>query len=307
MFGKRHYTFIYVPDDHAHTRRVQLPRLAVLAGMGGLLVIFALAVCFVAGVGRHGTTASPGMTPENEGLRAEVTRLEQRVALLREDLAASFKLQETVAATVGLDTLGSAGMGVGVGGRGPLALSVLPVPGPEGQRVAAIDGTLNQLVRQARIQRQGYQAIVDTLSGRAATRDRIPSIRPVDGGWVTSGYGTRVDPFTGRPTFHEGADFSVPVGTQVHVTADGVVREVSFERGFGNVIIVQHDNRTATRYAHLSRVLVSAGARVKRGDLIALSGRSGRVTSPHLHYELLVGGRPVDPLPHVLEGYAWRR
>ncbi len=310
MLRKRHYTFLYVPDDHAQMRRVRLPRGAVLGGGAGLLILVALALCFLAGLGRSSAVAgrgAPDLATENAGLRAELARLEQKVSLLRQDLTASFELQETVASTVGLDTLGSVVRAAGVGGREPLPFPAA-MPGlPGDTQLAGLDLTLDQMLRQAKVQRQGYQAILDTLNGRASRRDRIPSIRPVDGGWVTSGFGSRNDPFTGRVTMHEGTDFSVPMGTEVHVTADGVVREVAFERGFGHCIVVQHDGRTATRYAHLSRVLVERGAAVQRGQVIALSGRSGRATSPHLHYELLVGGRPVDPLPHVLEGYAWRR
>ena len=310
MLRKRHYTFLYVPDDHAQMRRVRLPRGVVLGGGAGLLILLVLALCFVAGFGRRSTGStggSRGLAAENAGLRAELTRLEQKVSLLRQDLTTSFRLQETVASTVGLDTLGSVVQAAGIGGREPLPVASMLPTVREDARLAGLDLTLDQMLRQARVQRQGYQAILDTLNGRASRRDRIPSIRPVDGGWVTSGFGLRNDPFTGRATLHAGADFSVPMGTNVHVTADGVVREVSFERGFGHCVVVQHDGRTATRYAHLSRVLVERGVAVQRGQVIALSGRSGRATSPHLHYELLVGGRPVDPLPHVLEGYAWRR
>ncbi|MHB8079025.1 MAG: M23 family metallopeptidase [Candidatus Krumholzibacteriia bacterium] len=310
MLRKRHYTFLYVPDDHAQMRRVRLPRGVVLGGGAGLLILLGLALCFVAGFGRRpaGSTGGPrDLAAENAGLRAELTRLEQKVSLMHQDLAATFRIQETVASTVGLDTLGSVVQAVGIGGREPLPIVPAMATGRAEARLAGLDLTLDQMLRQAKVQRQGYQAILDTLNRQASRRDRIPSIRPVEGGWVTSGFGVRSDPFTGQPTVHEGADFSVPFGTEVHVTADGVVREVLFDRGFGHCIIVQHDGRTATRYAHLSRILVEKGATVRRGQVIALSGRSGRATSPHLHYELLVGGRPVDPLPHVLEGYARRR
>lgn len=310
MLRKRHYTFLYVPDDHAQMRRVRLPRGVVLGGGAGVLVLLVLAVCFLSGLGRRpaGSVGGPrDLAAENAGLRAELGRLEQKVSLMRQDLTASFRIQETVASTVGLDTLGSAVRAAGIGGREPLPVVPTLTGGRADARLAGLDLTLDQMLRQAKVQRQGYQAILDTLNRQASRRDRIPSIRPVEGGWVTSGFGVRSDPFTGRAALHEGVDFSVPFGTEVHVTADGVVREVLFDRGFGHCIIVQHDARTATRYAHLSRILVEKGASVHRGQIIALSGRSGRATSPHLHYELLIAGRPVDPLPHVLEGYAWRR
>jgi len=271
----------------------------------GVAGAFALAACFVAGVGRDGDGARE-TTGDPVGLAQEIARLEQRVSLLQADLAAAWNLQESVVAAVGLDTIGVALRQAGVGGREPLPAAP-PEADPEALRVQSLDVTLDQLLRQARLQRAGYETILDTLQERSARRGALPTIRPVDGGWLTSGFGMRADPFTGRPTFHEGLDFSVPMGTEVRATADGMVRDVVFERGFGHMVVLQHDARTTTRYAHLSQPLVARGQKISRGDVIALSGRSGRATSPHLHYEVLVNGRPVNPHSYIFDDYARRR
>ncbi len=301
-----HFTFLYMPDDQSRTREVRVPRWALLAAALGLITIAVLAGGFLAGYGERAAAAR--LRAENGDLRGQIDRLEQKVALLRADLDTSYHLQETVAAAVGVRALDPTAREAGVGGRSAAVVpSAAGLPPAQQTRLASLDLSLDKLLRQAKLQSQGYESILDTLRARASARDRIPSIKPVDGGWVSSGFGSRVDPFTGKPTVHEGVDFSVGVGTPVHATADGVVREVTFERGFGHVIVIQHDGRTATRYAHLARPMVTAGSVVKRGDVIALSGASGRVTSPHLHYEVLLNGRPVNPLPYVLENYAWRR
>jgi murein DD-endopeptidase MepM/ murein hydrolase activator NlpD len=295
--------FLFRPasDAAGHGR----PRWTVLVAGGAVTACILLLVLFV-GAAYRGEAAR--LRAENAGLRQQIDRLEQRLALLRADLDAAYHLQETVATAVGVTPLDPTVREAGVGGREAPAMPPLPGLGAaDGSRVAALDHGIDKLVRQARLQTQGYQTILDTLQARAAVRSRIPSIRPVESGWLSSGFGVRMDPFTGKPTLHEGLDFSVGVGTPVHATADGVVGEVVFERGFGHCIVVQHDARTATRYAHLARTLVQRGARVRRGDVIAYSGASGRVTSPHLHYEVLVGGRAVNPLPFILEPYAWRR
>lgn len=307
MLRKPHYTFLYVPGDHAQTRPVRVPRMVFFAAGTIFVTALVLAGCFLVAGGRGRALArgAAGGGGDEIVLRAEIDRLEQKVALLRSDVSATFRLQETVAAAVGLDTLGATVQAAGVGGRNPYT-SGAP-RSSEGERLAAVDGTLEQLLRQARIQRQGYEAILDTLRGQASARDHVPSIRPVDGGWVSSGFGMRNDPFTGKPTFHDGIDFSVPLGTPIHATADGTVRDVLFERGFGHLVVIEHSGRTVSRYAHLSRPLVQRGQRVRRGDVIAQSGRSGRATSPHLHYEVLVNGRPANPLSYVLDAYAWRR
>jgi hypothetical protein len=111
-------------------------------------------------------------------------------------------------------------------------------------------------------------------------------------GSITSGYGQR----SGR--LHTGVDIAVPVGTPVLAAADGVVEHAGTAGGYGIAVYLDHDG-TDTRYAHLSRVLVRAGQRVRRGDRIALSGNTGRTTGPHLHFEVRPGGRPTDPLPYL--------
>ena len=160
------------------------------------------------------------------------------------------------------------------------------------------------MLRQARIQQQGYLAMIDTLAARASVRDQIPSIRPLDTGWLSSRFGFRTDPFTGKQTYHRGLDFSVPVGTPVRVTGDGTVVLVQTQRGFGRVVKVDHGNGVLTVYAHLDRALVAKGDLVKRGDFIARSGNSGRSSAPHLHYEVRIGDRSVNPLSYILDSYA---
>ena len=162
------------------------------------------------------------------------------------------------------------------------------------------------MLRQAKIQRQGYLAMLDTLSTRAQIRQKIPSIRPTDIGWMSSRFGFRIDPFTEKQTFHRGLDFSVPVGTPVRVTGRGVVLAVQQQRGFGRVIKVDHGNDVVTVYAHLDEALVKKGDHVSRGDIIAKSGNSGRSSAPHLHYEIRIGSRPVNPLSYILDSFAAR-
>jgi len=129
---------------------------------------------------------------------------------------------------------------------------------------------------------------------------RIPSIRPVDFGYISSGFGDRLDPFTGRVGRHEGVDFSARKGAKVFATADGVVRKAGYEHGYGYTVEIDHGNGIVTRYAHNGKIFVRYGQKVKRGDVIALVGSSGRSTAPHLHYEVRVGGIPQNPLKFIL-------
>jgi len=127
----------------------------------------------------------------------------------------------------------------------------------------------------------------------------IPSAMPVSGTNFTSGFGVRSDPFQGRAAMHAGVDLAGPVGTKIFATADGVVGRSQWVNGYGNLVEIDHGQGIQTRYGHLSRSLVSPGQKVKRGDLIALMGSTGRSTGSHLHYEVRIDGRPVNPVPFM--------
>jgi murein DD-endopeptidase MepM/ murein hydrolase activator NlpD len=125
-----------------------------------------------------------------------------------------------------------------------------------------------------------------------------PSLWPVEGRLMSS-FGGRTDPFSGEGAIHTGVDLEAAMGTPVHAAADGVVVYASWESGYGRLIIVDHGNGLQTYYGHLSQFNVVQGQEVRRGDVIAKSGASGRVTSPHLHYEVRMGGTPVNPYPFL--------
>lgn len=125
-----------------------------------------------------------------------------------------------------------------------------------------------------------------------------PSLWPLLGR-IMSPYGGRQDPFSGEGATHTGVDISAQVGTPVKATADGVVVQAEWSNGYGRMVVIDHGNGLQTRYAHLSEFEVVAGQEVRRGDVIALSGVSGRTTGPHLHYEVRLQGTPVNPYPYL--------
>jgi murein DD-endopeptidase MepM/ murein hydrolase activator NlpD len=125
-----------------------------------------------------------------------------------------------------------------------------------------------------------------------------PSLWPVNG-TLRSSFGSRSDPFSGEGNFHTGVDLQASVGTPVHVTADGVVARTEWEGRYGRLVVIDHGSGLQTWYAHLSKFNVVPGQEVRRGEVIALSGGTGRVTSPHLHYEVRLGGTPVNPYKYL--------
>ena len=126
-------------------------------------------------------------------------------------------------------------------------------------------------------------------------RKTIPTTMPVEMGYYSSNYGYRVDPITGRSTFHTGVDLIAPPGTPVVAAAGGVVATVAYVAEYGNIVDVDHDNGLTSRYAHLSRSMVRVGDVVMKGQKIALVGNTGRTTGPHLHFEVREKGIPLNP------------
>jgi len=130
--------------------------------------------------------------------------------------------------------------------------------------------------------------------------ETVPSTWPVRGR-VTAGFGQRLDPFSGEGGFHSGVDISTPYGTRVESGGDGIVLQAGFDSGYGNAIVVDHGFGMATKYGHLSKILVVVGQEVKRGQVIGAVGMTGKATGPHLHYEVIVNDTPVNPMKYLHE------
>ncbi|MGP1282891.1 MAG: M23 family metallopeptidase [Parasphingopyxis sp.] len=130
----------------------------------------------------------------------------------------------------------------------------------------------------------------------------IPSLRPVEGYRLTSSFGTRDDPFRRGRRMHNGLDMAGPIGTPIYATADGIVGRAQWLGGYGKYVEINHGGEIQTRYGHMSQILVEPGARVTRGQLIGRMGSTGRSTGSHLHYEVRIAGRPVNPMPFLTSG-----
>ena len=134
----------------------------------------------------------------------------------------------------------------------------------------------------------------------------IPSRMPLEDAKLTSDYGMRTHPVLRRRMGHKGVDLAAPTGTPIYATADGLVSKAERFSSYGKFVSIEHGARIQTRYAHMSRIAVSDGARVKKGDLIGYVGSTGRSTGPHLHYEVRIDGEAVNPVPYMVESSAQR-
>mgnify|MGYP000560219358 CR=1 FL=1 len=158
---------------------------------------------------------------------------------------------------------------------------------------------LDKLLTRVEQQYSNTKAMVDYLNKKERLKDVIPSIPPVNG-WFMRGFGYAPDPFTGTVKMHEGVDIAAPLGSPIIAPADGVVKKIQYTTDFGTVIEISHSEGFETVYAHCQNPAVRQGQSIKRGDVIAYVGTSGKTTGPHLHYEIRIDGIPVNPLDYII-------
>ena len=140
----------------------------------------------------------------------------------------------------------------------------------------------------------------------AAARVSVPSRMPHDDTRLTSDYGMRTHPVLGGRRSHKGVDLSAPTGTPIYATADGYISKAEWFSSYGKYVSIEHGANLQTRFAHMSDIAVTAGSRVKKGDIIGYVGSTGRSTGPHLHYEVRIDGKAVNPVPYMVESEAQR-
>lgn len=220
--------------------------------------------------------------------------------------ALTLRLGQMQAHVIRLDALGQRLTRMGGMDSGEFDFSNPPAQGgPEGESVAAhselpdfID-QLDDLARQLENREQQLTVLENMLMSRNLHEEVFPAGRPITKGWLSSKYGTRNDPFTGKPEFHKGVDLAGKEGSDIISVAAGVVSWAGKRYGYGNLVEVTHGNGYVTRYGHAKEVLVKVGQTIKKGDKIALMGNTGRSTGPHVHFEVWVDGRTVDPAKYI--------
>ena len=166
--------------------------------------------------------------------------------------------------------------------------------------VTAVKQGIVWLTKEADVQEQTLQELSVAAEQKSSRWAATPSIWPVKG-WVTSGFGPRVSPFTEKPAWHDGLDIGAAANAPVQAPAQGRVTSVGFDPKLGNVVKLDHGFGIETLYGHLAKALVKEGQRVRRGDVVGLVGSSGLATGPHLHYMVKVNGQTFDPTKYILD------
>jgi murein DD-endopeptidase MepM/ murein hydrolase activator NlpD len=166
-------------------------------------------------------------------------------------------------------------------------------------QVRAMHRSLDHLDQEIALGQQDKTDLLKFLEDQKMLLASTPSIWPTKG-WLSSGFGYRRSPFTGEKEFHKGIDISTRIKSTIVAPANGIVKYVGRDHGYGNMVAINHGYGLVTRYAHLHKALVKKHQHVKRGEPIALVGNTGRSTGPHLHYEVILNKVPVNPLRYIL-------
>jgi murein DD-endopeptidase MepM/ murein hydrolase activator NlpD len=275
---QEYFVVVLAHSLRGRLRRVHIPQQAVYAILALALLGCFSVFGFVASYARMAWKVANynALKQEADGLRARYQSLQKVVGQTNEQLASLQLYAKEVSVAYGIKQKL----------EGPADISA------EGKLVP----TFAESVQDYDFLRStNLLALPSRNSGRLRPPGAQPSMWPVQGP-ITGPFGRRSDPFSEEGAFHKGVDISVPSGTPVHVTADGMVMQAEMVTGgYGRLVVVDHGGGIQTYYAHLSRIYVHAGQEVRRGDLMGAAGSTGRVTAPHLHYEVRVGGTPMNP------------
>ena len=286
----KQHTIIFVPHARAKFRKWRLSTLQVGLILG-TLAFFTIGGIFAAGA-YFNTSFDRGqleqVRAENAALRSVNQGFETSIRDLETQVADYQQRIHKLAIVAGLTEL-SPSAEAGIGGTDPLEDEA-----EMGDQLVSLEGMLLKM-------NGGMQLLERKLDERHLLISATPAVTPVRG-LLTSGFGYRSDPFTGRRAFHRGIDIVAPAGKEVLATGDGVITRAGRSQGLGNAVYISHGFGLVTRYGHMSRIHAKVGQQVRRGDVIGLVGSSGRATGTHVHYEVYVDGRAVNPLGYILDG-----
>ena len=236
---------------------------------------------------------------ENEFLSDKITELENTVHDLRAEMSTLMEKDDYIRMIFDLPPLDSDLREVGIGG---FAYEEPEVGSELAHRTWMVEEDVEKIQRQLELENASFEELAIKIDERKNVLDHTPTIRPSEG-VLSRGFGMHNDPFTGKYQPHNGIDIAAPKGTPIYATADGVVRFAGYQTKLGNTVVIEHGNGIRTYYGHLSKFKVNRGQRVSRYDIVGEMGSSGYSTGSHLHYEVRVNRRAVNPYRYILSTY----
>ncbi|BDG08774.1 M23 family metallopeptidase [Anaeromyxobacter paludicola] len=286
-------------------RRLAFAAALALAALGGTGVHYASLLGVAA--------ANRALRDENAALRLRLSDVEQQVAHVSATLDDVERLDASLRASSGRleparaaprprpqDEAAPASAPDGRSGPAPAPPLAPPAAAPEGRPASRAGAALGELRDRAERGAGELRGALAYFDAQRSLLDRIPAVWPARG-YVTSDYGTRLDPYTAERAIHRGLDIAARPGDPVLAPSDAVVEFAGVEHGYGNVVVLDHGGGLKTRFGHLSRILVRRGERVTKGTQVGAVGSTGKSTGPHLHYEVRVDGTAENPRKFLME------
>jgi murein DD-endopeptidase MepM/ murein hydrolase activator NlpD len=301
--AERRWTLVIVPHGAGASTRLQVSTavMKMIAGGAATLLLGALVFGYVTVSRKVDLTRSAQLELENALLAEELGRLHGQLTSITDTLDQIALRDSRYRVLADLDPINPQVLQAGIGGpTEPGFDDALSQAGVLGQRATEVRVDLNALIRRANLLSSSFDEAMDSLSSHNRRLAATPSIMPTQG-WLSSSFkAMRMHPILHYARPHKGIDITAPKGAPIQAPAGGVVTSTGWRSGFGNTVTISHGYGVTTKYAHASKILVKSGERVKRGDRIALIGKTGLATAPHLHYEVHVNGRAVNPQRYVL-------
>ena len=292
--GNRYSTIIFVPHARAKFRKLRISHrtaFSIISILSLSLILSAFfSIQYFTSLSRSHELAK--LKRENKDLQVANEQFSRSVENLRGQLKGVEEKTRKLAiiAEMGVNALDATAQG-GVGGTRSDEMTLPPY-----------SDEIDKMTFRSRRLESDLSLLETRLEERSRWLSSTPSIAPVRG-ILTDGFGGRSDPFTGEPGTHNAVDISTATGQVVRAPADGIVVKAEWANGYGNVIYVSHGYGYSSRYGHLRAFHVKPGERVKRGDILGFVGSTGRSTGPHLHYEVRLNGKPVNPLEYILDAF----
>jgi murein DD-endopeptidase MepM/ murein hydrolase activator NlpD len=299
--AKRRWTVVLVPHGSEPSKIIEVSygMLKMMAAGIGAAAVIALLVGYATVSHTADLSRVVRLQGENSLLSQEIGELRSRLSSLADTLTRIAQRDARIRVLANLEPIDPQVQAAGIGGPTFTSALASAVVGPAG-RSEEIRVNLDALIRRANLLASSFQEAADSLSLHSARLAATPSIMPTKG-WLSSAFSSmRTHPILHVARPHEGIDVTAPMGSPIEAPAGGVVIDAGWESGYGNTVTIDHGFGIVTKFAHASKILVKTGQRVSRGERIALVGNTGLATGPHLHYEVHVNGRPVDPLKYVI-------
>jgi murein DD-endopeptidase MepM/ murein hydrolase activator NlpD len=296
--NNKYFTVLIVPEKAARVKKLHISKLSVQIALGflGSFIIAASVMTYLYFNSLEKMSELRSLREVTQNQRLQIMVFSDQIDELKKNMARIKQFDSKLRNITNLESGSSEGM-LGLGG---------PMPDDEGYfsgkvpNTARIQSEVDQLKSEVKVREKSLQEITEYIEDKKSLLASTPSVWPTRG-WVTSGFGNRIYPFTGERRMHEGLDIAASYFTPVVSVADGIVTLVGEEDNYGRTVVVDHGYGYSTRFGHLQNFFVRVGQKVRRGQKIGTVGNTGKSTGPHLHYEVRVNGVPTNPKNYILD------